>query len=214
MRALFFICSFLCISSIALAQKDTTSVDVERPRFYVLVDYGKIATLATNFETKVEGGVGFRLSKNLFVVGYVGNAKLVPNNAIENGTYEASGLYFRTGIDYYFSIDQVNSLILGARYAQSSFQETLSYAISSDLFDPVEQTVTRDNISAQWAELSIGSEAHLGEGPFYAGGYFSLRVLVDRDEFDPTDTYTIPGYGRTFDKTIPAIQLYLKVKLF
>jgi hypothetical protein len=96
----------------------------------------------------------------------------------------------------------------------STFDEELSYLITSDLFEDISETVSRTGITAQWAELSIGSEAHLGEGPFYIGGYLSLRVLVSRDEFEPTDTYTIPGYGRTFDKTIPSVQLYLKWAIF
>ncbi len=214
MRELLFICSALLISTGVFAQQDSVETEPPRPRLYVLLDYGKIATLPTSFESKYEGGLGIRITRNIFLVGHVGHARLVPNNAIENGTYTSQGLYYRVGFDHYFNIDQKNTLSVGARYGMSTFDEELSYLITSDLFEDINETVTRTGITAQWAELSIGSEAHLGEGPFYIGGYFSLRVLVSRDEFDPTDTYTIPGYGRTFDKTIPSLQLYLKWAIF
>lgn len=212
MRTLFFICSF-CMATVVHAQ-DSLKSDPSRPRLYIALDYGKLATLPTNFETKVEGGIGVRIARSLTLVGHAGYASLEPNNAIENGTYTSTGLYFRTGFDYHFNLDNTNYLSIGARYGWSSFEEELSYIISSDLFEDISENVERGDISAQWAEITFGSESRLGAGRFYAGGYLSLRILISRDEFDPTDTYTIPGYGRTFDKTIPAIQLYLKVIVF
>jgi hypothetical protein len=211
MRALLFIFSF-CLTTTCLAQ-DSLKTE-SRPRFYILLDYGKVLTLPVNYETKIEGALGLRVTRNFYLVGHLGHGSITPNNAIENGTYTSSGLYYRAGFDYYFSIDKINSISLGARYGSSSFEEDLSYNISSELFEDIQQQITRSDINAQWVELNVGSEAHLGNGPFYLGGYLNLRILVDRDEFDPTDTYTIPGYGRTFDKTIPALQLYLKVALF
>ena len=211
MRALLFIFSVLLGSS-CFAQDSLSSE--RRPRMYLLIDYGKLFTIPTDYETKFEGAVGLRIARNLYLAGHFGHGTITPNSAIENGTYTSKGFYYRAGFDYYITIDKINSLSVGARYGSSSFEEELSYSISSDLFEDIQQQEVRPDVGARWAEVNIGSEARLGNGPFYAGGYLSLRILIDRDEFDPADTYTIPGYGRTFDKTIPALNLFLKLALF
>ncbi len=214
MRRLFFICSLLLTWSAGFGQDSLADRSVKPPALFLAIDYGKLATLPTNFETKWEGGLGFRIGKHLMPVFFGGFATLEPENAISNGTYESKGWYFRTGLEYVLYLDLRNSLILGARYGQSNFSEDASYIVSSDLFEEITGEVSRTDLSARWAEIVLGSEMQLGESPFYIGGYFTLRIMIDRDEYLPVDTYAIPGYGRTIDKTIPALQLHLKAALF
>jgi hypothetical protein len=194
------------------AQEDSVSTG-SPPRLFLSIDYGKIATLPTNFETKIEGGLGFRVGKHLMPVIYSGTSTLQPDNAIVNGTYQSKGWYFRAGLEYIFSLDLRNNLIFGARYGQSFFNEELTYVIESELFDNLTGSAERYDLGAAWTEVVVGSEMQLGEGPFFVGGYFTFRILVNRDEFEPFDTERIPGYGRTVDKTVPALQLYLKLAL-
>ncbi|MCA6073656.1 DUF6048 family protein [Fulvivirga sedimenti] len=214
MRKLFFICSLVLGHFLASGQD---SVNVSRmnnlPRLFVLVDYGKLATLPTDFEDKLEAGIGIRIGKHITPVLYAGKSTLLPGSVIENGQYSSEGWYIRTGIEYYASLDGKNNLLMGLRYGYTVFSESASYVISSPLFEDVTGFVERTDLSANWAEVVLGSEMRLGDSKFYLGGYLTLRVLINREEFDPIDTYSIPGYGRTFDKTIPALQLYLKFAL-
>jgi len=211
MRKLFFICSLIALCATAFGQD---SLKYPRPAtLFVSLDYGKLGTLPTEFETKLEAGVGFRIGRHLVPVLYAGISTLTPENAIVNGTYTSEGWYFRTGLEYVMFIDARNSFSVGLRYAQSNFDEEATYVIVSDLFEDITDEVERSGLSARWAEFVIGSEMQLGDSRFYAGGYFTLRIMVDRDEFDPIDTRSIPGYGRTVDKTVPALQLYFKFAL-
>ena len=210
MRKLFFICS-LCLGLIPkVFAQDSLSAASTAPRLFISVDYGKIATLPTDFEQKIEAGIGFRLGRHLIPVFYAGTATLTPENYIKNGQYTSEGWYIRAGLEYMLSLDTRNNLLFGVRYGLSNFSETGEYIVSSDLFDDVTGTESREDLNASWGELIIGSEMRLGESRFYTGGYFTLRILAKRTEFDPVDTYSIPGYGRTIDKSVPALQLYLK----
>jgi hypothetical protein len=214
MRKLFFICSLIFGYFLASGQ-DSLNVSGRNnlPRLFIMVDYGKLATLPTDFEDKLEGGIGIRIGKHFTPVLYVGSSTLSPGSVIENGRYSSEGWYIRSGIEYYKSLDGKNNLLLGLRYGYTMFSESATYIISSPIFEDVTGFVERSDLSASWAEVVLGSEMRLGEGKFYVGGYFTLRVLINREEFDPIDTYSIPGYGRTFDKSIPALQLYLKFAL-
>ncbi len=214
MRKLFFICSLVLVQFMAFSQDSLTNAGSNNlARFFISVDYGKLATYPTDFEDKIEGGLGIRIGKHITPVIYAGMSTLNPGSVIENGQYSSEGWYIRTGIEYHHSLDGRNNLILGLRYGYSVFNESISYIITSPIFEDVSGSEERSDLSASWAEVVLGSEMRLGEGRFYLGGYFTLRVLADRMEFDPVDTYSIPGYGRTFDKTIPALQLYLKFAL-
>ncbi|MEJ2004115.1 MAG: DUF6048 family protein [Cyclobacteriaceae bacterium] len=213
MQKLFFTCSLLITGFFAFGQDSLASQDPRPPSFFLSLDYGKVATLPLDFETKMEAGMGFRIGKHLSPVVYGGISTLNPENAISNGSYESSGWYLRAGLEYTLFIDQRNSFILGLRYAQSTFTEDAAYTVTSELFDNVTGELSREDLNARWAEVVIGSEMRMGESRFYMGGYFTLRILAERDEFSPVDTYAIPGYGRTTDKTVPALQLYMKFAL-
>jgi hypothetical protein len=211
-RLLLFIFS---LAVIAMAEPVMGQDSLQSRRAFgpeIWVDYGKIALYATEFESKLEGGFLWRFGKiaPVFIAGY---SQLTPSQAIKNGEYTSEGYYFRTGLEYFLSINRKNRLILGLRYALAEFEDDGNYVISSDLWPDETGFFQRSDLSASWAELIIGSEMTLSESRWIAGGYFSLRAMIDRDEFDLLDIYAIPGYGRTTDKTIPALQLYIKFSL-
>lgn len=213
MRKLFFIYSLILLSWPALSQDSLKDTSGGLPRVFITLDYGKLATYPFSFEQKMEAGFGFRIGKHFTPVVYAGLATLEPENEIKNGDYISEGWFVRAGLEYFIQLDPRNSLILGLRYGMSSFDETLKYTIGSDLFPDITDTATRTGLSASWAEVVFGSDMRLGESRFYLGGYFTLRIMVERDTFEPADTFRIPGYGRTIDKTVPALQLYLKFSL-
>lgn len=202
---------FSCLISTATRGQDSTVVTAgSGPEIWI--DYGKLGLYLTDFESKLEGGFTWRFGRVSPVL-HAGYSELNPEQAIKNGTYEARGWYLRAGLEYYIPLNRRNRFIVGARYAYSSFDETGSYIISSNLWPDESGSFTRSGLTASWAEIVTGSEMTLGESRFVMGGYFSLRILIDRETFDLFDTYAVPGYGRTVDKTVPALQLYLKYSL-
>lgn len=217
-RLLLYFFSFylLVLGQNSLAQSDSTKTQSDSSRLevksglQVYVDYGKILTLFTEFESKLEAGVAYQL-KNRFSPNFqIGQSTLEPSVAFENGEYKSEGIYARVGIDYTLPFDATNLFYVGLKYGFSSFSESLTYTISTSLWPDPAQPFENDDATASWTELVIGSEKKMQNSNWRIGGYFALRVLIDRDTFDPIDTFTIPGYGRTADDTVPAINLYVK----
>ena len=215
---IFSTLTLICIlSSAALAQdtkpatKDTVKAEINTG-FQLYIDYGKLITVPTDFETKLEGGFAYRFKNRLSPNLQIGSAKLQPAQAIQNGEYTVEGQYFRVGLDYLLPIDNENLLYIGAKYGASRYEEAGHYMIASDLWDTYENSFSRTGLKANWLEIIIGSEKQLSP-VFIAGGYFTLRALLSRDEFEPIDTYAIPGYGRAFDNTTPALNFYIALNL-
>ncbi|MBL6446781.1 hypothetical protein JMN32_10690 [Fulvivirga sp. 29W222] len=203
--------SLFCQIAVAQADADTTALEIKAgPGIYI--DYGKLLTIPTDFETKFEAGLSFRLKNRLSPNVQAGMGKLEPGGAINNGTYLAEGWYGRIGINYLVPLNNKSMLYAGAKYSMSRFDESGSYEIGSNLWDNYKDGFSREGLQADWFEVILGSETMLDDH-WSAGGYFSLRILNQRDEFSPIDTYAIPGYGRAFDKTTPAVNVYIRFSL-
>jgi hypothetical protein len=69
--------------------------------------------------------------------------------------------------------------------------------------------VKREDLEANWVELILGSESSV-KGNLYFGFTFRMRFLIQSDNFEPFEVYFVPGYGRTFDNFVPALNLYVK----
>ena len=195
------------------AQSDADSVVYSiNTGLEIYIDYGKLATLLTDFETKLEVGVSVQLANRLSPNLQVGYGSLQPNSAFENGVYESTGYYGRFGVNYLLPFDNVNSFFLGLKYALSFYEDEGTYEISSDIFDTYRVSFGEADLTADWFEIILGSEKQLKTKNLVAGGQFALRILNNRSRFNPVDTYAIPGYGRAFDQTVPALNVYLKYK--
>ncbi|MEQ8881651.1 MAG: hypothetical protein RLQ12_18545, partial [Cyclobacteriaceae bacterium] len=62
--------------------------------------------------------------------------------------------------------------------------------------------LNKDNISAWYNDI------------FAIGFNIRMRFLVTYDKDSPIDVYSIPGYGKTIDKSTPAVNLFVKLYLF
>lgn len=176
------------------------------------VDYLKFASLLLDFETKYEGTFGL-IFKNQYRVSLEGGRGiLTPERAYQNAFYEAEGNYGRLGLDLIIPFDTINSIFFGVKYGISQFSDVATFEIENALGFRETINYARDNLSANWYELVFGSETAIRRN-LYAGGILRLRILGRADRFDPIDIYNIPGYGRVFDKTIPAFNLFLKYKI-
>lgn len=191
--------------------QDTTRITVESG-LQVCLDYGKLLTVLTDFETKWEAGLGYQFKVRVQINASYGMAAIESAQAIENGHYKAEGRYWRVGINYILPLDNTNSLYAGVKYAQSEFDDSGSYRISSDLWPAPESIFGRSGLEAQWFELIVGSEKVLRNRHILIGGKTGLRFMDSRSKESFIDIYTIPGYGLASDSSTPFLNLYIKYR--
>ncbi|MEP2024428.1 MAG: DUF6048 family protein [Reichenbachiella sp.] len=180
----------------------------------ISVDYGKLFGQLLDSESKFEFGGQVELKDRFVLIGEYGFSTLNPNGAYQNTDYQSEGNYFRVGLGYKIDFTPKNNLYFSALYANSSFEDkgTLDITSASGIYSDLTEPFVRKDLSAQWFEVVMSSEAKLWKG-LYAGFHLRLRIMGKYDEQEPLDVYTIPGYGRTFDQSIPALNLYIKYAL-
>jgi hypothetical protein len=181
----------------------------------LVLDYGKLLTLPFDFETKFDGAVNVILFRRIVFAGEFGYGRLTPNNSFENfQSYRSEGTYYRIGLDYKMEFNPTTYYYLGARYAMSQFEDEGVFVVGSDLWNNFEGSFGTRHMNADWFEVIIGSESAMKNlKGAYLGFYFRVRIMRSYDRRSPIDVYSIPGYGRTFDRSIPAVNLYLRYRL-
>lgn len=203
------------------ATVDSTTVQPTKKQIAIIlgVDYGKLATTAFNLDTKYEFNASITLFNKLRVNVDYGHGALEPKNAIENGTYISTGDYYRGGLDYQLEIAPKTFLSFGGMYASSSFSDEGNVQIQSDIWPSLDESFTRTDFTAQWAEFVLTSEKTIlnrEEGFFanlYVGLKLRLRFMIERPKPETFDVYAIPGYGRTFNEIVPAVNLFLAYRI-
>lgn len=210
---LLFIFSLITWISCFAQTGEADSIVVRRtvaPSLYL--DYGKLLTIATNFETKYEGGIELLFWEKFPLILEAGQAILNPEGAYSNGIYESEGFYYRIGAGYYSQFLVKNKIGISFRYASARFSEDGRIFINSPsgAQDDFIQNILREDLKATWYEVVVYSDQKLTD-LFTLGVNLRLRLLAEYDEQSPVDVYSIPGYGRSFDKTIPAVNFFLKV---
>jgi len=187
----------------------TTAKGSEKVGFGIYVDYGKILTLPSDFEKKAEVGIGVTIGNRWTLLADLGYALLSPQNAIKNGSYESSGYYLRGGLGYQMEIVPNSFLVLGGMIGQSHFDDMGTVIVRSSAWPDFEQTFERSRIVASWLELLLITEQRL-KSNLALGSRFRLRRLLNFDNNYEPEVYSIPGYGRTLDNTVPAVNLFVK----
>lgn len=188
----------------------------------LVVDYGKILTLWTKFESKYEAGVNIRFFEKIVLAGEFGYSELNPLKAYDNALYyTVKGSYGRIGLDYYTAYDPKSFYYAGFRYGTSMFEDEGVFLIDSEYWEDYEEGFGSTDITASWFELILGTETYLNIGrkksddkpsKLLLGWKFRFRILGDFTNREAPTIYSIPGYGRTFDKTVPALNLYVKYR--
>ncbi|QSE97037.1 DUF6048 family protein [Fulvivirga lutea] len=192
-----------------LPKSDTARIKITSgPQIYI--DYGKLLTLPSEFEQKFEIGLAYQFKNRFQPNFHFGIATIQPDAAIENGEYTSEGSYWRAGVNYLVPLDQINRLFIGVRYAQSEFNDSGSYEITSELWPTFTESFERDGFAADWFELVLGSEKMFKNGHLLLGGEAGVRFINEKDEAEFIDIYTIPGYGLTSNQSSPFINLYVK----
>ena len=189
----------------------------------IKVDYGKLLMAWTKFETKLEVGINVRFFERLVLVTEVGSMVLNPLKAYDNAVYyTVEGQYARVGIDYYTSYNPKSFYFAGLRYGMSNFRDEGEFLIASDYWEDYKEGFGSENVTASWMEFVIGTESFLSFGKkkkenaknrLLLGWNGSLRFITDFTNRDEIPIYSIPGYGRTFNKMTPALNFYVKYRL-
>ncbi|MEO9967750.1 MAG: DUF6048 family protein [Reichenbachiella sp.] len=210
-----FIFLLILLPVFSARSQDSLQLDVEsKPilsAFAIGVDYGKLAGQFLDSESKFELGGQLEFKNRIIFVSEFGLATLTSNGAYQNTNYTSDGNYFRFGLGYKIDMSAKNNIYFSLRYARASFSDrgVIDITSSSGIYNDLEEPFSRDGLSAQWYEVVVSSETRLWKG-LYAGFHVRLRIMDKYDEQQPLDVYTIPGYGRSFDRTIPALNLYIK----
>ena len=118
----------------------------------LLLDYGKILALATDFESKNELGIELGLSNNFLVSAEFGRSEITPKNAYTNTNYKSKGNYFRFGFGYNRSITDKTNMGLSVKYAESKFSDggTIKIESTSGIFNSTAESFERTNLTAKW----------------------------------------------------------------
>ncbi len=187
------------------------------------IDYGKLMTLWTDFESKYEAGINLRFYEKIVLAAELGYSELNPLKAYDNALYyTVKGSYGRVGLDYYTSYDPKSFYYAGLRYGMSMFEDEGLFRIESEYWEDFEEGFGSTDITASWVEIIIGTETFIGIGKkkkdnpksrLLLGWKFRLRILMDFENREEPRIYSIPGYGRTFDQTVPALNFYVKYRI-
>ena len=180
----------------------------------IYFDYPKLFSFFTEFENKAEVGLQLQLFKHVLLRTELGRGRIQPTNFYKNANYEVSGNYARVGIAYTKNLGAKSRLNLGVNYGSSFFNDKGRIQIESpsQLFTSFEEPFERKALRGDWFEVTFGTESHMGKN-LYLGFIGRLRILNSYDTFEELDVFAIPGYGRTFDKSIPALNLYIKYRI-
>lgn len=189
----------------------------------IYLDYGKLALSFSNFESKFALGGEVRFFSRILLSAEYGEMQLTPDQAFENITYISEGSYLKAGAGYVGDFKQTYRLGLIARYGLSNFEDrgTIRLSDQTGLVDDYRETFERTGLTASWWELVLVSEKRLflnKSNPestlnrlFSVGFFFQVRFLIDYDSFELPDVNNIPGYGRSFDNSVPAFNLFFKI---
>ena len=235
--SIFFIISMLLHIAALGQETDAVADTVKAPaKFFsgvsVTADIGKpgLAQIA-GFEDKLAFSAHLEFMGYLQLSAEYGRATMVPEEPFQNVAYRVEGDYIGLGVDYVTQIKTKNFLSVGIRRMTGNYSDlgTVTIESNSMLSDDYQRTFARNDLSANWWEFVVSSETKLIEDftgkrdemntihkvldNFYFGLHFRLRFALDYVAQEGIDTYTIPGYGRTFDNSVPAVNLYLRYRL-
>jgi hypothetical protein len=209
LRLLSIFSLLLWFSLSNVAAQDSARIAIKGgPQIYV--DYGKLLLFPTDFESKFEFGVAYQFKFKFQPNFQYGQGSVKPASAIENGTYLSEGSYWRAGLNYLIPFDATNSFYLGVKYSQAKYEDSGTYTVESDVWPTLNESFERKDLEADWFEVLIGSEKAYKKGHIRLGGMFGLRFINKRKKIDFIDTYAVPGYGRTLDKLVPFLNVYVK----
>jgi Domain of unknown function (DUF6048) len=166
--------------------------------------------LTRNFYDKDYKGLEFtgdyRLSKDFYIAGELGNEKRTKNE--DNLNYTTSGSYFKVGFDknaYKNWLNMDNMIYVGMRGGFASYsQELNSYNIYQfGNFYPTNTINTSKKFSglnASWLEFVTGFKAELFNN-IYAGISVRVHYMLSQKEPENFANLYIPGFNKVYENS-------------
>jgi hypothetical protein len=154
---------------------------------------------------------------SFFLVADYGNVVFTQNELLHS--YQSSGSYFRTGIDYNFlDTDTSNSVFFfGLRLGRGTTNETLSFSSVNNIErntgwpETILQTAN-NGLRTSWFEFVTGTRIRIFD-EFYMG--FTLRYKIS-PRYRGNETlrpYYLPGYGRNIDESSWGFSYYVYYRI-
>ncbi|WP_297702673.1 DUF6048 family protein [uncultured Eudoraea sp.] len=207
--------------SLDLGARDSTSFG-QRYGLRVGIDLSKpIRALFDSDYSGLEFVADYRITKKLYVAAEFGNEKKTSTESLENVddidrvvlyNYTTSGSYVKLGVDfntYENWYGMTNAIIFGARFAGSSFSQTLNnYTIydSNRYWNPNNfapgsgSSEEFSGLTATWLEFLVGIKVELFAN-FYLSGSVRLSYLFTNKEADFFPNLWIPGFNKVNDNS-------------
>jgi hypothetical protein len=205
----------LLFSTIAFSQEKKESVQdtlIFKQKYGLRLgaDLSKLArTFLEDNYTGFEIMGDYRLTKNMYLAGEIGNEERTIENEILNNT--TKGSYFKGGIDlnmYKNWLDMENMIYAGFRVGASTFSQTRNsysvYNTNNQYWNEQISIVDGQEfkgLTAIWIELQIGLKAELFNNLF-AGINVQLKGLISDTEPGDYENLYVPGFNRTYDSSI------------
>ncbi|MGB5385580.1 MAG: DUF6048 family protein [Eudoraea sp.] len=221
---LLLLCFFIARAqndSLDIGARDSTSFG-QRYGLRVGVDLSKpIRALFDSDYSGLEFVADYRITKKLYVAAEFGNEKKTSIESLENiddidrvvlYNYTTSGSYVKLGVDfntYENWYGMTNAIIFGARFAGSSFSQTLNnYTIydSNRYWNPNNfapgsgSSEEFSGLTATWLEFLLGIKVELFAN-FYLSGSVRLSYLFTNKEADFFPNLWIPGFNKVNDNS-------------
>jgi len=221
---LLLLCFFIARAqndSLVIGARDSTSFG-QRYGLRVGVDLSKpIRALFDSDYSGLEFVADYRITKKLYVAAEFGNEKKTSIESLENiddidrvvlYNYTTSGSYVKLGVDfntYENWYGMTNAIIFGARFAGSSFSQTLNnYTIydSNRYWNPNNfapgsgSSEEFSGLTATWLEFLLGIKVELFAN-FYLSGSVRLSYLFTNKEADFFPNLWIPGFNKVNDNS-------------
>ena len=144
----------------------------------------------------------YRITKRFYIAAELGFSEAT----IKEDYYEfyTNGQYLKAGVDfnaYKNWIGMENMIVVGLRYAFSTFDQTLNeYTVNADPFLPnqtITTPVTYDGLSAQWLEFVIGLKAEILHNVFM-GFSFRWNQMISSKEPENFKNLYVPGFNKVY----------------
>lgn len=208
MSRYFYSILFLLITSFGFAQRGADTITYkDKYGLRLGIDLSKpIRSLIDDDYRGLELLGDYRVTENFYAAAELGNEKLTYEG--DNISTFSTGSYIKVGADYnaYENWqDMQNMIFVGARYAFSTFSQTLdSYTIYTpsnyygDNFIQADEKTS--GLNASWLELVAGIKVELFSNLFLSANV-QLKRRISQKTPDGFDNLTIPGFGRTYDQS-------------
>ena len=182
--------------------KDTVKYK-DRYGFRVGIDIFQPVYSLFDEDTKGLEFVGdYRITKRFFIAAELGFSEATTKE--DYFEFYTNGQYIKAGADfnaYKNWIGMENMIVVGLRYAFSTFDQTLNeYTINADPFLPnqtITTPVTYDTLNAQWIELVLGLKAEILHNVFM-GFSFRWNTMISSKEPENFKNLYIPGFNKVY----------------